>query len=100
MPTNAPPTSHVVQKGRKRCWHGLFESCWYWFIKRFSTQILTSLPTFLSATSTTMTSKPLTKGIIIGSSGGGSSSKPPILKEAKGDKGKGIETSTEENKKA
>lgn len=49
-----------------------------------------------------MNSKPLTKGIVIGSSAGGLSSKPPLSKEELENKGKGIkiDPSEEDKKKA
>lgn len=64
-------------------------------------QIPTSLHVFMSTTSTTVTTKPLTKGIVISVATGGSSSKPPPSKKEKGDKGKGVEKviSEEEKKK-
>lgn len=65
-----------------------------------STQISTSLPISMMITSTTMTLKPLTKGIVIGSSVRGSSSKPPLSKEELESKGTGIKvTRSEEDKK-
>lgn len=69
--------------------------------KVISMQIPTSLPkSTVSTTATTMTSKPLTKGVVIGSFAGGSSSKPPPSTEEMKVKGKGIHTnSTEEEKK-
>ena len=56
-----------------------------------TTQIPTSLPVSMSTTSTMVTSRPLTKGIVIGAIARGSSSKTPHSKQEKGDRGKGID---------
>lgn len=61
--------------------------------KLISTQIPTSLHTSTLTTSTIMTSKPLNKGEVIGSSIGGSSGsslRPPPFNQDKSDRGKGI----------
>lgn len=76
MPTNAPYVSHVMQGGEKGVGIGSSKVAGSGSSKDFdgekvvgkvfSTQIPTSLPTSLSTTLTTMTSRCLTKGIVIG----------------------------------
>ena len=93
MPTNAPPVHTRVQGGKKKTNVGMSSSKVVgsgslkdgydvkFFRKVMSTQIPTSLPktTVPITSTTTTTSRPLTKGVVINSSIGGSGSKPPPL---------------------
>ncbi|CAI9272473.1 unnamed protein product [Lactuca saligna] len=88
LPTNSLAMKHVVQGGMGV--GSLKDPDQAKVVgKVMSTQIPTSLPISLITTSTTTTSRPITKGIFITKSVGGSSSslKPPPTKYNKGDKG-------------
>ncbi|CAI9286228.1 unnamed protein product [Lactuca saligna] len=86
MPTDAPPVKLMVQGGDKRVGSSNDLDQGKVLGKVISTQIPTSLPIPTSTTSTTVTLRPLTKGIVIGATVRGSSSKPTSTKQDKGDR--------------
>lgn len=93
LPTNSPPAKQVSQGGEKGC-GGVGSSKdtdkGAVFGKEMSTQVRTSLQISLTTTSKIITTRPITKGIIIGENVGGfgSRSMPSPSKDNQGDKGK------------
>ena len=70
LPKNAPSTKHVVQRGEKGVGPSKDTDEGKVVGKVISVQLSTSHPVSLTTTSTTLTSIPITKGIVIGESVG------------------------------
>lgn len=101
IPTAAPLVSIWVQGGDKGVGASKNSEQGKVVGKVSSTQIPNTFPVSATTTSTNITSKPLTKGVLIGSSVAGSSSKvQPSEEELKKGKGTLIESTVEEKKLA